>query len=300
MLIYNPKSGKQLFESKLEFVVNALKEKYDDVLVCKTKISGHATDLAKKACKDRYDLLVVVGGDGTFNECVNGIMEYEIRPMIGYIPAGTCCDIGMTLGLTKNISKSLNHILTGIPTRMDVVKSNDRYFCYVSGNGAFIDISYVTDSKLKKRIGYLAYVIKGIEEVFTIPRMRMEIKHDNGEEDGAYSLVLIINSKRVAGINMIYKPCLDDGLVDVVLYRNVSPFNALVYMISFILPFWSTPLIKRLKSKKLLIKTNTRARWNVDGESGGIGNQYIEVQKQAINIIIPKKTRKKYFKNQGE
>ena len=300
MLIYNPKSGNQKFDKNLDFVINSVRDKYGDVLVCKTNHQGHATDYARQACEEGKELLVIVGGDGTFNECVNGLMEYNNRPRIGYIPAGTCCDIGLTLGLTKNVRKALNIILTGVSTKMDIVKSNNRYFCYVSGNGAFIDISYVTDSKLKRRIGYLAYVIKAVEEVFTIPKMKMEIQHDNGIEKGIYSLVLIINSKRVAGVNMIYKPCLDDGLVDVVLYRSVLPFNAIVYVISFILPFWSTPLVKRLKSKKLEIVTDTRANWNVDGESGGIGNQYIEVCQKAIEVIVPKKIKKRYFHHQEE
>ncbi|XMB71540.1 diacylglycerol kinase family lipid kinase [Mycoplasmatota bacterium WC30] len=300
MLIYNPKSGNQKFGDKLDFVVNLLKDKYDDVFVCKTNHPGHATDLANLASVEKYDLLVIVGGDGTFNECVNGMMENNYRPKIGYIPSGTCCDIGMSLGLSKNVKKAMENILNDVSAKMDVVKSNNRYFCYVSGNGAFIDISYVTDSNLKKKIGYLAYVIRGAVELFTIPKMKMKIRHDNGDERGKYSLVLIINSKRVAGINMIYKPCLDDGLVDVVLYRSVTPFNGLVYLISFIVPFWSTPLVKRLKSKRLEIKTNTKATWNIDGESGGTGNQYIDVNQKAIEIIIPEKIKSRYFHHQED
>jgi len=300
MLIYNPKSGKQKFEKNLDFVMLSLREKYDDILVCKTTNQGHATDFAKQACEEVFDLMIIVGGDGTFNECINGLMEFDYRPRIGYIPAGTCCDLGLTLGLTKNIRKALNVILTGVPAKMDIVKSNNRYFCYVSGNGAFIDISYVTDSNLKKKIGYFAYLIKGAEELFTIPKLRIQMKHDNGKEEGIYSLILIINSKRVAGVNMIYKPCLDDGLVDVVLYKYVLPLNSIIYLVSFILPFWSTPLVKRLKSRKLEIVTSSKANWNVDGESGGTGNQYVEVCQKAIEIIIPKKIKKRYFHNQEE
>ena len=300
ILIYNPKSGNQKFENKLDYVINSLKQKYDDVLVCRTNHPGHATEFAKEACEDKYDLMVIVGGDGTFNECVNGIMEYSERPLIGYIPAGTCCDIGMSLGLSKNVEKAIKNILENTSAKMDVVKSNNRYFCYVSGNGAFIDISYVTNSNLKKRIGYLAYLIRGAVELFTIPKMKMKIRHDNGVEKGTYSLVLIINSKRVAGINMIYKPCLDDGLADVVLYRSFPPMNAIIYMVSMIIPFWSTPLIRRFKSKKLEIKTNTKATWNIDGESGGTGNQYIEVCQKAIEVIIPKPIQNKYFHHQNE
>lgn len=297
-LIYNPKSGKQNFEEHLDHVVERLEKAGYEVFPLATKQMGHATSLAQKACEEAADRVVVVGGDGTFNEVVNGLMDYEKRPTIGYIPAGTCCDIGHTLGLSKNVDKAIDTMLAYQPVEMDIVQSNDRYFCYVSGNGAFIDISYVTDSKLKKRIGYLAYLIKGAEELFTIPKMRMKITHDGGTFRGKFSLMLIINSKRVAGINMIYKPSLDDGLVDVVLYRNIFPFNFVLYFTSFLLPFWSTPLVKRFKTSELKIVTNTRSRWNVDGESGGVGNQDIKVAKRAISIVVPDKIRNRYFLGQ--
>ena len=298
MLIYNPKSGRQNFEIKLEYVMNRLKPHFHDIFVYKTTHQNHATDLSEKACQENFDMLVIVGGDGTFNECVNGLMKYSNRPKIGYIPAGTCCDIGMSLGLTKNIKKATDIVLSGIPVKMDVVKTNDRYSCYVTATGAFIDISYVTDSKLKKKIGYFAYLIKGLEELFTIPKMKMTIYHNETVYKGVFSLVMIINSKRVAGINMIYKPSLDDGLVDVVLYKNVFPFNFPIYVLSYVFPFWSTPLISRFKTDKLEVRTESKASWNIDGEYGGKGNQIIEVSSKAIDIIVPEKIKKRYFKNQ--
>jgi diacylglycerol kinase (ATP) len=298
MLIYNPKSGRQNFVKKLEYVMERFKPHFHDIFVFATEYPSHATDLAEIACQDNYDMLVIVGGDGTFNECVNGLMRYEKRPRIGYIPAGTCCDIGMSLGLSKKVEKSVDIILKGIPVKMDIVKTNDRYSCYVTASGAFIDISYVTDSKLKKKIGYFAYIVKAFEEVFTIPKIRMTIHHNEEVYKGVFSLVMIINSKRVAGINMIYKPSLDDGLVNVVLYKNIFPFNFYLYALAFIFPFWSTPLVTRFKTEKMEIRTESKAKWNIDGEYGGQGNQIIEVASKAIEIIVPHKIKKRYFKNQ--
>jgi len=299
MLIYNPKSGKQDFADKSDYVVDRLKSAGYVVTKHETTYPSNATALARQSAEEKYELLVIAGGDGTFNECVNGLMHSPYRPKIGYIPAGTCCDIGNTLGLSKNIPLAVDTILTNKPVKMDTVKANDRYFCYVSGNGAYIDISYVTDSKLKRKIGYLAYIIKGLEELLTIPNIRMRVKYDKGEFRGRFSLILLINSKRVAGINMIYKPSLDDGLIDVVLYRYLFPFNNVIYFLSFFLPFWSTPLVKRFKTSSLKITTSSRSKWNVDGESGGIGNQEIRVAKQAISIIVPDAIRLKYFNNQN-
>ncbi len=298
MLVYNPKSGKQNFEKKLDYVMERFKPHFHDIFVYATEYPNHATDLSEIACKENYDMLVIVGGDGTFNECVNGLMKHETRPKIGYIPAGTCCDIGMSLGLSKNIKKSIDIILTGLPVKMDIVKTNDRYSCYVTASGAFIDISYVTDSKLKKKIGYFAYLVKALEEIFTIPKMKMTIHHNDEVYKGVFSLVMIINSKRVAGVNMIYKPSLDDGLVNVVLYKNIFPFNFYLYILAFIFPFWSTPLVTRFKTERMEIKTESKAKWNIDGEYGGQGNQIIEVANKAIEVIVPQKIKKRYFKNQ--
>ena len=298
MLIYNPKSGKQNFENKLNEVMERVKPYFHDIFVYKTEYPNHGEKLAEKACVDKCDMLIIVGGDGTFNECVNGLMKHDYRPRIGYLPSGTCCDIGMSLGLSKNINKSLDIIFSGQEVLMDVVKSNNRYSCYVTATGAFIDISYVTDSKLKKKIGYLAYVVKAFEELFTIPRMKMRINHDNKVHKGIYTLVLAINSKRVAGVNMIYRPRLDDGLLDVVLYKYIYPFNFILYALSFVFPFWSTPLITRFKTNKLEIKTESDSSWNIDGEYGGKGNKIIEVANKAIKIIVPPKIKKRYFKNQ--
>jgi diacylglycerol kinase (ATP) len=294
-LIYNPKSGRQIFTQHLDHVIDRLKRSGHEVIAWGTEYPGQGTLLAKRACEEHAELVIIVGGDGTFNECLNGIMQCHDRPRIGYIPAGTGCDLAHTLHLSKNIDKALDNIIHNRTVKMDVVKANERYFIYVSGNGAYIDISYVTDSELKKKIGGFAYIIKGAEELFTIPKMRMRITHDGGEFRGSYSLILIINSKRVAGINMIYKPQLDDGMVDVVLYRYLWPFNNLIYFLSFILPFWSTPLIKRFKTHHIKIMTDTRSKWNFDGEGGGIGNQEIHVCRKAIEIIVPDKARKHFY-----
>ena len=298
MIVYNPKSGKQTFAGHLQYVVDRLSACGHDVTTRETAYPGQATEFARTACEEQYDRIIIVGGDGTFNECVNGMMAFERRPVIGYIPAGTACDIGHTLGLSKDVTKAIDNILSNTAVQMDVVRANDRYFCYVSGNGAYIDISYVTDSRLKKKIGYLAYLIKGIEELVSIPKMRMRVSYDKGEFRGSFSLMLIINSKRVAGINMIYKPTLDDGLVDVVLYRYYVPFNNIIYFFSFILPFWSTPLVKRFRTGSMRITTDTKSKWNVDGESGGTGNQEIQVCRRAISIIVPERAKQKHFPSQ--
>lgn len=291
-------SGKQNIEDKIPWIIEQIKIKYKQVDVRKTNHPEHAIEISKEACEKKYDLLIISGGDGTFNECVNGIMNYDYKPQIGYIPSGTTCDIGMSLGLTKKIQKAIDIILNGEAVNMDIVKTNDRFSCYVTGTGAFIDISYVTDAKLKRKIGHLAYLYTAFKELLSIPKMRMTVYHDEGKIEGKYSLMLIINSKRVAGLNMVYHPELDDGKVDVVMFRSFAFLNSLLYAIYYLFPFWSTPLIERFKTSKLEVRTNSNESWNIDGEYGGKGNKIIRVYKQAITVFVPKKVKERYFVNQ--
>ena len=166
----------------------------------------------------------------------------------------------------------------------------------MSAIGTYVDISYVTDSRLKKYLGPLAYFLTGVKEFFTIPMMKVKIEHDGGTFRGYYSLMLVVNSKRVAGFNIIDKPRLDDGKVDVVLYKYIPFFNNILYFISFIITPKVIPGVRKFRTKKLRITTDHHHKWNTDGEEANSGNLSIEVLKQAIEIIVSPEIKKKYFK----
>lgn len=295
-IIYNPNSGKKLFEQNLDYVVNRLKNTGFEVDIRKTKRPRHATEITKEICELGYDLIVVAGGDGTVHEVINGLCKKEKRIRIGYIPTGTACDLANTLKIPKNVEKAMDIILNGEIVKMDIVNSNKGFFIYVAAIGTYVDISYVTDSKLKKYFGYFAYLITGIKEFFTIPMIKTKIIHDNGIHKGHFSLIMVVNSKRVAGFNIIDKPQLDDGYVDVVTYRYVPFFNNLLYFISFIITPKVIPGVHKFKTKKLRVITQHHHKWNMDGEEENSGTLNLEVHKQAIEIIVTKEVQKKYFK----
>ena len=297
-IIYNPESGKKDFVNHLDYVVSRLSEAGYKIDVVATKRSKHAILLAKQACEDKYDLLVISGGDGTLHECINGIAVSKYTPRIGYIPSGTACDLAATLKIPKNVSKAVDIILEGVPVKMDIAKSNNGYFIYVTAIGTYVDISYVTDSRLKKYLGYFAYLITGIKEFFTIPMMKTKIIHDKGTFRGYFSLILVVNSQKIAGFDFVNRPVLDDGKVDVILYRYIPLFNNLLYFLSIAAGPKVLPFVHRFRTSRLKIYTDHHHKWNLDGEEGNSGNLNIEVIKQAIEIIVKPNIKTKYFKGQ--
>lgn len=298
IVIYNPQSGKKDFVNHLDYVVERFEGAGYKTSVIATERPRHAISLAKEACLTNVDLLVISGGDGTIHECINGIAASEFSPKIGYIPSGTACDFASTLKIPKKVDKAVDIILEGEPVKMDIAKSNNGYFIYVNAIGTYVDISYVTDSKLKKYLGYFAYLITGLKEFFTIPMMKTKIEHDKGTLRGYFSLIMVINSRKVAGINMIQKPVLDDGLIDLVAYRYIPFLNNLIYFVSFIIGPTILPAVHRIQTSKLKIYTDHHHKWNTDGEESNSGNLNIEVQKQAISIIVKPSVKNNYFKEQ--
>jgi len=297
-IIYNPESGKKDFINHLDYVINKLTEAGYVVDHIATKRPKHAISLAREACNAKYDLLVIAGGDGTLHECINGIAVSEYKPRIGYIPSGTACDLAATLRISKNVKKAVNIILNNDSVKMDIAKSNNGYFIYVTAIGTYVDISYVTDSILKKYLGYFAYLLTGIKEFFTIPMIKTKVVFDEGSFRGYFSLIIVVNSKKVAGVNIVDKPLLDDGKVDVVLYRYVPFFNNILYFLSLIFTSKVLPGVTRVKTSRLKIYTDHHHKWNTDGEESNSGNLNIEVQKQLIEIIINPSIKNKYFKEQ--
>ena len=297
-IIYNPTSGKKDFVNYLDYVANRIENEGYVVTIMATSRPKHAIELAKQACKEKVDLMVVSGGDGTFHECLNGLSKSDFSPVIGYIPTGTACDLANTLKIPKDIESAVDIILNGEVVKMDYTNSNKGSFIYVTAIGTYVDISYVTDSKLKKYLGYVAYLFTGIKEFFTIPMIKTKIEHDNGFLRGYYSLILVVNSKKVAGFNIVNKPILDDGKVDVVVYKYIPLLNNIIYFISFLLSPKILPGVKKFRTSNLKIYTNHPHKWNMDGEEADSGNLVIQVQKQALNLIINPKIKDKYFKEQ--
>ena len=297
-IIYNPVSGKKKFQEALDLVQQRIKQLGYQITIKPTQRARHAVELVKEACIEKIDMLLVSGGDGTINEVVNGLAESTYQPKIAYIPSGTACDIAKSLGIPKNIDKALKIIEDDHAVYMDIVKSSHGYFMYVTAIGNYVDISYVTQSKLKKIFGYGAYLFTGVKEFFTIPMIKTEIQYDEGRLKGYYSLMLVVNSKRVAGFNIIKRPVLDDGKVDIVVYRYLPLLNNIIYFISFFFnPSW-LPGVKKVQTQNAKIYTEHHRKWNIDGEAADSGNQEISVKRQHVNIIINAKKADKYFHNQ--
>ena len=299
LVLYNTFSGNSRFIKKLDYIAKTLKTKYDIVDFYKSEYAGSNTDyiLLKGSV---YDLLVCVGGDGTVHEAVNAVMKLEIKPKIAYIPAGTCNDAANSLGLKKNIKRTLKTILKGCSAKMDLFKINDEYFIYGLAAGCLTEISYDTGRGLKKNIGKFAYYLQGLKSYMDTKTINISIETNGQEISGDFSLMLALNTRYLAGfkIHRNERIYLNDSKIRVTLIKKTNKFaNIIDFGMFLIFGERYKHNIINFDSEKFVIKSNQPVAYNTDGEMFGKHNLInVECEPLAIELITAKRVYKRHFK----
>lgn len=298
LICYNPFSGKQNFETNLDYVIKRLKTKYDEVDVFRS-INIRTITTYVASFGGNYDLVIVAGGDGSLNEAINGIMQLTKRPTLAYIPVGTVNDVGNMLKLKKDIKGVMNIILANNSVKMDVCKIKNQHFIYAAGVGNFTNVSYEAPSKLKKHLGRMAYFIEAARELKADETMDLTIETKDSTFKGKYYVLLALNSKRIAGFSLHRNihPKLNDGIIDITILTKAKFRLSVFYLILFFLfgDRWHSG-VETIRTDYVKIKSATPLSYNVDGEFAFSEKEVeINVIKEAIDLIVSKKVKKKYF-----
>ena len=216
VVIYNPHSGKNMHDNFIPDFIKVLNGYGYDVDFIYTEYKYHAFKIIDDI-NDNTDLVISLGGDGTFNEIVTGNLKRKKPLLLAHIPLGTTNDIGAMFGYSKNIISNLKSLLEGSVKNMDICTVNDRPFVYVAGFGKFLDVSYLTTSSQKRKWGYLAYLYNGIKSFFDKTNdYELTYTIDGETYQGKYSFFMISNANRIAGFNNFYKNIkLDDDRFEV-------------------------------------------------------------------------------------
>ena len=298
-LICNQESGKGIKGKVLDEVIGKLEEHGYETKIYFTEKNGDAKNYVKNIKK--ADLVLSIGGDGTFNEIVTGNYQRKDKLILSHIPVGTTNDIGHMLGLNKNIIKNVEKILDGEVKQVDLGIINNQPFFYVAGFGKFINVPYQTSRKLKKKLGHLAYLINGIKEFFQMTKLyELEYKIDGVSYHGFYSLILISNANRIAGFNNIYKNVkLDDNKFEI-MFCNITRRKDLVKTIILLVKTGITnvPGIYCHTSNEIEInfKEKIKNNWTVDGEKlKDEQKKYKITINKDLKMLLPKKNIPKLF-----
>ena len=299
-LIINPNSGrrhKRINKDKITKIFN----KYNyDVNIVFTEYRGHAREIVKSTTSD---IVISVGGDGTFNEVMTGNFERKERVLVSHIPLGTANDIGAMYGYGRFLNRNFELLLKGTVKGIDICTINGKPFTYVAALGKFTNISYETPRYLKKRFGYLAYLIEGLRDLRN-PVKNYDLKYivDGEEKEINSTFMLISNANRIAGINNFYHDIkLDDNRFEV-LFCEMNDAREVIKSLYHLKDGDISTLngFKFYKTDKINIKFDKclEKGWSVDGEELEDKQKEFNVEiVRDVKVLLPNKNIKKLFIN---
>lgn len=272
LLIVNPKSGDGFAVRWVADMVSMLSKKYDFVTVYFSKKQGDILNIAS-GYSGEYEAMVVVGGDGSLNEAIGGILLSGTDIDLGYVPTGTVNDFATSHGIPKNIKMALEKIADGEPKKCDVGSLNGRFFSYVAAFGAFTDVAYLTSQKSKETFGKIAYVAEAATRILKLKPIKMTYELDGERVSGEYIYGMASNSKTIGGI-VFYgsegEEFLRDGELEITLVKY--PFSSSELsssLVGLINPSANTKQVVKFRTSSIKFEFEEETPFTVDGEFGG-------------------------------
>ncbi len=283
--IVNPISGigRQKVIEKL--VAKHLNQLLFDYKIEYTKAPKHATEIAKQAVADGFNIVVAVGGDGSINEISRGLIGSNTA--LAIIPAGSGNGFARHLKIPLNSKKAMAIINNAKEIRVDSMQFNDEIFVNIAGLGFDAHISWEF-SKFGKR-GFSSY-LKLIAREFANYKVKDYELIINGKSFHKKAFVISFANGPQWGNNAYIAPEADiaDGLMDIAILKDFSFLKAfpISYKI-FRKTLHNSSYLEIIKTKEVIVKqSNTNA--HIDGEPIEIGSTIsIKVNPLSLRVIVP-------------
>ena len=238
-----------------------------------------------------FDYLIVVGGDGSFNFAINKIIKYNLEDKIlGYIPSGTANILKYEAKIPEKADYILNFLTLSKVKKINLVQINENYFFLMAGIGFDAKIVASINTKIKKYLGKLIFLLKGIQHFLFLKNNKIEVEI-NSEKIMA-DWVLCTNSKYYAGPYSITNETniFKDKIVTYI-FKDLTRLN-LLYYVWLILTKGDLASAKGVIKKDLdrlkIVGVNNKLLYQIDGEDCGYHN-LIEIRKseKSINLLVP-------------
>jgi diacylglycerol kinase (ATP) len=265
--------------------------------VSATQYAGHARELAAAAAAQGIDTVIVIGGDGTVNEVVNGLLASGLdhRPSVGIIPGGSSNDFSKSLGIPQRLSAACEVIVQGGIREVDVGRAGDRCFCSASCLGYFAEVA-ARSLEMKRLHGSLRYIVPALG---VIRRMtvgwEMTVQAEGRVFRGDYAVLLVGNAPRFGGLTMLPGARPDDGLLDCLLIEMASKWEALhLIPLLYRQALERHPKVTRFQTASLAVTLHRPSRISDDGEMDARAVQSIgySVLPRGLRVFCPGMARR--------
>jgi diacylglycerol kinase (ATP) len=303
-VIVNPNAGRRKGEKdwpEISRMITAANIRFVSMF---TQHRIHAIRMARRFVEMGYRNIIVVGGDGTMNEVVNGIFTQAKRPTdsvtIGLIPVGTGNDWCRMFGIPYDYQGAIDIITRRKTFLQDVAwvkfmqegREKHRFFANMAGMGYDAMVAEKTNKqKDQGKSGPLSYFINIFSSLFSFEEAQTEILVDDIEvlKAPVFTMNVGICKFNGGGMMQLPKAVPDDGLLDMTVITKLSRFRVMrsvhkLYDGSFTL----MPQVKTFRGKTITINSKPEVYMEADGESLGHSPFKFGIIPKSLSVIIGK------------
>ena len=290
-VVVNPHGGKRNGIRVLERIRHVFDSEGIELEILVTQRVGHATEIAKDLDLQRIDGICVVGGDGTFHEVANGLMQRDdsLSVPLGIIPAGTGNSLAQHLQCHDPIEAAWR-IVAGLSQSLDVVRvtlqDHSVHCINIVGWGAISDIN--STAERMRFLGPTRYTLAALWHILTPKVRRATLVLDDRSFTDDFLFVIACNTKYTgAGMKLAPDAEIGVGKIDIVVLRRVSRWQMLrLFMKVFDGSHVALSCIEFHQVRSFSIQSEAADRMNLDGEMKGNSPMTATLLPSALSIFV--------------
>ncbi len=299
--IVNPHAGNGSTGSNWPAIETLAKDRLGPFETYMTERPGDAIMFAKDAVATEARLVVCVGGDGTLNEVVNGIMMHEesVRSdvTLGFVPYGTGCDFVRTVSIPTDLEHAIDLIAASPVRNIDLGKLSFRdhrgsdcfrYFHNITSFGLGGEVARRVNNTTKAFGPFISFIWATLISIFLYGKKRIRIRVDKDFEQEFFVWNVAVANGQYHGGGMWVAPdaSVDDGLFNVTVIGDLTipeVFSSLPKLYNGRINDISKVVI--LAGEKIEALSDQRVLLDVDGEQPGTLPIVINMLPGALKII---------------
>lgn len=281
-IIANIKSGSGRGLKHLKKILAYCAEKGIDHSVNITGHKGHAVEIAR-ALTQNGGTVVALGGDGTFHEVLNGIVDTE-NTKIGFIPSGTGNDFARSAKFSSDPIEAFRVILAGKTEKIDYIQVSDKRCLNVCGTGLDIKVLELT-AQSKNKLSYLKSLIHCLNHY--VP-CHATVTADDGEIRKYECIMVGVCNGLAFGGNIRISPLskIDDGIIDVIIMQMPKSKKIMSILPKFVKgKHMDMPITTHIRCKSVKIESDCAVQ--LDGEIYRDLAFDCKIVEGGINVFMP-------------
>jgi diacylglycerol kinase (ATP) len=294
LVIMNPVSGQQDPDEVTRLIEARAAAAGVHAEVRRTEGAGDAEAWAKGAADEGFDIVLTSGGDGTVVEAMSGLIRTGNKIPLAQLPSGTASQIALALEISRDLEEALE-LLFDAPSKiveLDVgyLPGADRYFALITGAGFDAQVIESSPRDLKRRLGFMAYVLVGLKESLRVKRSTVTLTLDGVERRVRAHTAMIVNIGRIDNANISIGPDIwhHDGILNIVTIGTVGLRDNLRLAYKVLRRDYSDDhSLRYFKAKRVKIDARPPLPTEIDGDELAQTPLEVEVVPGGVRVLVP-------------